>query len=88
MGMAYRARLVRLAQSRGKEPTPSASWDIAQQNEWIAAVKKELVILKKRMQGKVRDKHREIIDGYIQKRKAHFDLGGWASWSTRCSGDA
>jgi hypothetical protein len=56
--MAYRARLVRLAQWRGKEPTPSASWDIAQQNEWIAAVKKELIILKKRMQGKVRDKHR------------------------------
>ncbi len=75
VGMAYRSRLVRLAQWRGKEPTPSARWDIAQQSGWIAAVKKELIILKKRMQGKVRDEHREIIDGYIQKRKAHFDAG-------------
>ena len=75
VGMAYRARLVRLAQWRGKEPKPSASWDTDQQNEWIAAVKKDLIVLKKRMQGKVRDKHREIIDGYIQKRKAHFDAG-------------
>ncbi len=23
----------------------------------------------------MRDKHREVIDGYIQKRKAHFDAG-------------
>ncbi len=42
---------------------------------WLATVKLELKLVKERMQGKVRKQRKEAIEGFIKKRRAHFDAG-------------
>ena len=45
------------------------------QEVWLALVEAELKKVKDRMQGKVRTGRKKKIEGYIKKRRAHFDAG-------------
>jgi hypothetical protein len=73
--LEYRSRLVTSGQWRGEELAPSPEWGEAEQVAWLATVKLELKTVKERMQGKVRKQRKEAIEGYIRKRRAHFDAG-------------
>ena len=50
-------------------------WPTTEQDRWIAGIKKALKEVKSRLQGKIRSQRKEAIEGYVKKRRAHFDAG-------------
>ena len=66
---------MRLEQWRGKEEAPLEEWTTVEQEKWIAGIKKELKEVKSRMQGKIRIQRKDAVEGYVKKRRAHFDAG-------------